>query len=275
LDLENCKEGVVDPVLTRLSEDGDPIKISGELPWDRYYGNYLSLKIESIEKPVVKRNIPVRVLHAVKPDYIKNIDSLDKEEIQDIVTKMLDYYTKYYPWLHVQYRYVRDENGVVKPVYIQFLKIKGHLDFTSREHIHDWHSVQENIDKINHFLERLELNDNEWKKMPRSRDFPINGVEFLKAWKASLITKVIQDIKEANEQIVNDNKDLTLNKDLDINDWGEAEAVVNRLSDLISLTPSLSDEQKRVLLTSKITICNYMLEKLTRAIDQTGHSHQH
>jgi hypothetical protein len=111
--------------------------------------------------------------------------------------------------------------------------------------------------------------------MPRSRDFPINGVEFLKAWKASLITKVIQDIKEANEQIVNDNKDLTLNKDLDINDWGEAEAVVNRLSDLISLTPSLSDEQKRVLLTSKITICNYMLEKLTRAIDQTGHSHQH
>jgi hypothetical protein len=280
LDLENCKDGVEDPVLTGLSGNNNnvPLKISGELPWDRYYGNYLSLKIESKEKPVIKLNIPVRVLHSVKSEDIENIDDLDKEKIQDIVIKMLSYYTRYYPWLHVEYSYAKDnkDDGRIKPVYNQFLRIKEHLDFISRDHIHDWHSVQGGVSNINHFLERLERDDNDWRKMPRSRDFPINGVEFLKTWKASLINKVMQDINEAKEKIIqdNNNNDIILNNNLDVNNWGEVERTINGLDNLIS-SLSLSTEHKKILLMSKIAMYNYMLEKLSMAKLQTGHSHSH
>ena len=131
INLENCIEGVEDPVLSRLPGSQDPTKIEGELPWDRYYGNYLSLRIQSSEKPTIKVNIPVRVLHRVDSTYLENIDDLDKETIQDILIKILSYYTRNYPWLHVEYRYVKDKDGRAKYVYNQFLRLKEYLDFTS------------------------------------------------------------------------------------------------------------------------------------------------
>ena len=36
--------------------------------------------------------------------------------------------------------------------------------------------------------------------MPRSRDFPVNGVEFFKMWKTSIIDKVIKEIE--NKEII-------------------------------------------------------------------------
>jgi hypothetical protein len=276
IDLENCKDGIEDPVLTRLSGGTEPVKISGELPWDRHYGNYLSLRIQSTERPVIKMNFPVRVLHRVQPQYLENIDNLDKETVQDILTKILGYYTRNYPWLHVQYRYVRDdEDGLVKPAYNQFLRIKEYLDFTVSDHIHDWHSVQGSASRINHFLDRLERDDSDWRKMPRSRDFPINGTEFLKIWKASLINKLIQDINESKVKILqNNNNNTKLENDVDINNWEEVETIVNELDDLIGLS-SLAPEHKKMLLASKMALYNYMLEKLSMAKLQTGHSHSH
>jgi hypothetical protein len=275
IDLENCKDGIEDPVLTRLSGGTEPVKISGELPWDRHYGNYLSIRIQSTERPVIKMNFPVRVLHRVQPQYLEDIDNLDKETVQDILTKILGYYTRNYPWLHVQYRYVRDdEDELIKPAYNQFLRIKEYLDFTVSEHIHDWHSVQGSVSKINHFLDRLERDDNDWRKMPRSRDFPINGTEFLKIWKASLINKLIQDINESKVKILQNNNDTKLEKDVDINNWEEVETIVNELDDLVGLS-SLAPEHKKMLSASKIALYNYMLEKLSMAKSQTGHSHSH
>ena len=278
IDLEDCKEGIEDPVLTRLSGGTEPVKISGELPWDRHYGNYLSLRIQSTERPIIKMNFPVRVLHRVQPQYLENIDNVDKETIQDTLTKILGYYTRNYPWLHVQYRYARDnEDGLIKPAYNQFLRIKEYLDFTSSDHIHDWHSVQGSVSKINHFLDRLDRDDSDWRKMPRSRDFPINGIKFLKVWKASLINKLAQDINEAKVKILqddNNNDDSRLENDIDINDWKDVETIVKEL-DYLTDSSSLAPEYKKTLLRSKISLYNYMLEKLSMAKLQTGHSHSH
>lgn len=276
IDLENCKDGIEDPVLTRLSGGNEPVKISGELPWDRHYGNYLSLRIQSNEIPTIKMNIPVRVLHRVQFQYLENIDNLDKETIQDIITKIFGYYTRNYPWLHVQYRYARDNvDGRIKPVYNQFLRIKEYLDFTSRDHVHDWHSVEESVSRINHFLDRLERDDNDWRKMPRSRDLPINGTEFLKAWKASLINKLIEDINESKAKVLEDNNsDTKLENDVDINNWQEVETIVDELDNVIS-SSSLGPEHRKILLASKMALYNYMLEKLSMTRVQTGHSHSH
>jgi hypothetical protein len=278
IDLEDCKDGIEDPVLTRLSGGTEPVKISGELPWDRHYGNYLSLRIQSNESPVIKMNYPVRVLHRVQSQYLDNIDNLDKETLQDILTKILGYYTRNYPWLHVEYSYVKDnEDGLVKPAYSQFLRIKEYLNFTVSGHIHDWHSVQGSVSKINHFLDRLERDDSDWRKMPRSRDFPINGTEFLKVWKASLINKLIQGINESKAKILqdkNNNNDSGPENDIDINDWEEVETIINELDHLIG-SSSLAPEHKKTLLRSKMTLYNYMLEKLSTAKLQTGHSHSH
>lgn len=276
IDLEDCKDGIEDPVLTRLSGGDKPIKISGELPWDRHYGNYLSLTIQSSERPVVKMNIPVRVLHRVKSHYLENVDSLDKETIQDIVTKILGYYTRNYPWLHAEYRYVRDKaDGRVKPTYNQFLRIKEYLDFTDSSHVHDWHSVQESVSKIDHFLDRLERDDSDWKKMPRSRDFPKNGTEFFKAWKASLINKLIQDIKESKAKLLEgSSNNTTVEIAVAINDWQEVETIVNDLDNLVDLA-SLAPEHRKTLLVSKMALYEFMLEKLSMTKVQKGHSHSH
>ena len=276
VDLENCTEAIVDPIFPTQSEEDEPVKISGELPWDRYYGNYVSIKLNSDEKYDIQINIPVRVLHEVKPRFIENIDSLTKEEIQDIVTKILSYYARYYPWLHVRYMYARGPNdNTIKPTYVQFLKIKEYLDFVSPRHIHGWHSAQGAIGKIDHFLDRLERDEHDWRKMPRSRDFPINGIEFLKAWKSSLITKVVQEIDKAKKELVKEYADIDIDQNLDINDWGDVEKVVDKLKDLTTLSGNLSDEQKRVILTSKISVYNFMIEKLRDSAKQTGHSHRH
>jgi hypothetical protein len=272
-DLENSAE-VEDPILPKLSENEKPHMISGDLPWDRYYGNYLSLKMEYNEKPTIKLNIPVRVLHSVRSSDIENIDTLNKEEIQDIITKILSYYARYYPWLHVEYRYVKDKKGNPKLVYLQFLKIKEYLDFISRDDVHDWHSCHESIEKINHFLERLDKDDNDWKKMPRSRDFPYNGIEFLKAWKSSIVNKVIKDINESKSKTIKDNTDIMADN-LDVNNWAEVEALVDGLDNLIKLSPSLSTEHKKILLRNKIAIYQFMLEKLNDAKFQTRHLHEH
>ena len=36
--------------------------------------------------------------------------------------------------------------------------------------------------RITEIIRRLSLNDNEWNKMPRSRDFPIGGVQLIMRW---------------------------------------------------------------------------------------------
>jgi hypothetical protein len=270
LHLENNSEGVQDPVL-------DNSIIIGELPWDRYYGNYVSLKIESTEKPTIKVNVPVRVLHSVSYDEIKNVDSLDKEQIQVIVTKILDYYTRYYPWLHVDYQYNPAMSGEsIDPVYNQFLKIKEYLSFIDRDLLHGWHSVREGVDRIDHFLERLTRDENDWRMMPRSRDFPINGVEFLKAWKASMINIVIKDISENKNKIINDenNKEL-LENDVDLDNWQDMEDLINEVGNLINFSSSLSSEHKKVLLRCKVALYDLMLEKLSLLKGQTAHSHHH
>ena len=271
LNLEDNSEGVEDPVL-------DNSKIIGELPWDRYYGNYLSLKIESSQKPTIKVNVPVRVLHSVSSDYIENINSLDKEQIQDIVTKMLSYYTRYYPWLHVDYQYNPTMKGEsIDPVYTQFLKIKEYLNFIDTDHLHGWHSVKDSVDRIDHFLERLTRDENDWRMMPRSRDFPINGLEFLKAWKASMINIVIKDINDSKSKIINDEntKDL-LENDVNLDNWQDMEDLINGIENLISFSSSsLSSEHRKVLLRCKLALYDLMLEKLSSLKAQTTHSHNH
>ena len=46
VDLENCTEAIVDPIFPKKSEKGEPTRISGELPWDRYYWELYFNKVE-------------------------------------------------------------------------------------------------------------------------------------------------------------------------------------------------------------------------------------
>ena len=73
-DLEDSEE-IEDSVIIKFDEEKKKItkgKLSGDLPWDRSYGNYVSIKIDNNsiksdnnEKPAIKFNIPVLVLHSV------------------------------------------------------------------------------------------------------------------------------------------------------------------------------------------------------------------
>jgi hypothetical protein len=153
IDLENSNE-IFDPVTNKY--------VKGELSWDKYYGNYIYMEINNDlrkfqHRAVEQIEIPVRVLHVVK-----NLNSISAKEItfkDYIFPKLLKYYVRYFPWLHMFER--SDE------IYAQFLNFENYDE------------VRNSITEI---LCRLSLDNNEWNKMPRSRDFAIGGVELIMRW---------------------------------------------------------------------------------------------
>lgn len=153
IDLENSNE-IFDPVSNKY--------VKGELDWDRYYGNYIYMEINNDlrrfqYRAVEQIEIPVRVLHVVK-----NLNSIPSMEItfkDYIFPQLLKYYVRYFPWLHTF------ESG--NETYAQFLNFENYDEVRN---------------SINEIVRRLSLDDNEWNKMPRSRDFPVGGIELLMRW---------------------------------------------------------------------------------------------
>jgi hypothetical protein len=102
--------------------------------------------------------IPVRVLHTLeKPELIMTKDRITFTDY--IFPKLLKYYVRYFPWIHTFQR--------ADGTYRQFLDLEDYDQVSSR---------------IFEIIRRLDLDDDEWDKMPRSRDFPIGGVDLIKYW---------------------------------------------------------------------------------------------
>ena len=126
--------------------------LKGNLPWDRYYGNLVSIKVGARINPVAQIDILVRVLHAVKLNQIpKNKISFKRD-----ILPLFSYYLRYYPWLHIT---------IENCQYTQFLDI---TDSSAVKGI------------ISEMSVRLEKDDDDWQKMPRSRDFPVDGDKLIK-----------------------------------------------------------------------------------------------
>jgi hypothetical protein len=198
----NAINGVVRAVIEAINlEDSekvyDPVNdiyLEGELPWNRYYGNEVSLKIVINGNYKLQVNIPVRVLHSV------NLELNNKEvKSLEIVKKLFSYYIRYYPWLHTSYR--QDPNmEKSRYVYKRFLE----LDKWDYNH-HNWADTKRVIDNIDKIVERLSRKDEDWRKMPRSRDFPINGVEFIKIWRTQILDGLLHGVNDYVKIDVQDN----------------------------------------------------------------------
>jgi hypothetical protein len=295
-DLENSEE-IDDSVIIGVNEEKKQIfdekktsdeekkevirgKLFGDLPWDRYYGNYISIKIDNNsirsdnkKEPTIKFNIPVRVLHSVRLDETlkRDMNGLNKEKIQEVMTKILSYYVRYYPWLHTQYSYTGLPPDPARFGYSQFLKIREFLIYVDGNDLDNWELLQRCVDNINHFLDRLVKDDNDWKKMPRSRDFPFNGVEFLKMYKASIIEKMVSAI--------NDERDRTIESiggsdiEIDTGDWGQTQTLLNNLGDMSNRL--LSEEDKRLISIWKLQIYDSLIHDLNIVKTHTKHEHEH
>ena len=271
LNLENSEE-IEDPISGIDPETKNTrVILSGDLPWDRYYGNYVYVKLKDKEneKSIIKYNIPVRVLHSIDLKKAKEelLEDLNREGIQEVVTKMLNYYTRYYPWLHVEYRYRSSLPNPPQLVYNQFLKITEFLNFIEMEDLNHWHIVEHTVTKINHFLERLEKDDDDWKKMPKSRDFPVNGVEFFKIWKTSIIDKVIEDVEGQRNNLNQENLDK-----VDFGNWEGIQELMNKLD---NLTTHISEEDKKLILQWKLNLLEEMIKILSHVKSSTKHFHSH
>ncbi|HKG30087.1 MAG TPA: hypothetical protein VKA91_02350 [Nitrososphaeraceae archaeon] len=288
-DLENSEE-IDDSVILGVNEEEKQIfdeekkevlrgKLFGDLPWDRYYGNYISTKIDNKsirsdnkKEPTIKFNIPVRVLHSVRlDDKLRDaIDNLDKEKIQEVMTKILSYYVRYYPWLHTEYAYT-DLPQPAKLAYSRFLDITKFLIYVDKNDIGNWGLLQRSVDGMNHFLDRLTREDNDWKKMPRSRDFPFNGVEFLKMYKASIIDKMISAINEEQDRIIKfiGGSEIKINMD----NWRQIQTLLNSLGDMTNRLSS--DEDKKLIAIWKLQIYDSLIHDLSHAKAHTKHVHEH
>ncbi len=133
---------------------------ANELPFDRYYGNYVYLVIENPLRHNPLRDeqtevveVAVRVLHCVDTSGLPPAPSFKSD-----IWPLFSYYARYYPWLHAE-----ETDGV----YCRF------LDF---ENLEDMRRSAELI------LARLSLPDDDPRKMPRSRDFPVDGVALIRRW---------------------------------------------------------------------------------------------
>lgn len=280
-DLENS-EKIDDSVIIGFDEEKCEVirgELFGNLPWDRYYGNYISIKIDNNsirsddrKEPPIKFNIPVRVLHSVLLDdkLKRGINELNLEKIQEVMTKILSYYVRYYPWLHTEYAYT-DLSEPAKLAYSRFLDITRFLVYVGKNDIGNWGPVQKSVDGMNHFLDRLLREDNDWKKMPRSRDFPFNAVEFLKLYKTSIINKVIGAISKERDKIIK-----SIGRDdveIDLDDW---EQIQTRLSDIEEMANRLSsDEDKKLIAIWKLQIYDSLIHDLSHAKARTKHVHEH
>jgi hypothetical protein len=153
LDIENLPSVVYDPVDDKYFGTNSKNKM---LPWNRYYGNYIYLKIKKEENDtdyIQEIKLPVRVLHS-----IKEYNKIPRDYIEESVLSLFQYYNRYYPWLHIKFNNDRKK-------YERLVNLN-----LSREI------------PIEDVIERLEKNVNDEKKMPRSRDFPIGGLELIKRW---------------------------------------------------------------------------------------------
>lgn len=144
--LENS-ELIYDPVTKK--------KIKGDLPWDRYYGNALSIRFKTIEEQNPGIEILVRVIHTFNKSKVPVIED---------IKKIFSYYARYYPWLHVR---------IDNCNYIQFINFNAE---DLEDHLIEYgRSMKTRL---------VDLQDDDWYKMPRSRDFPKNGdiaiLKFLK-----------------------------------------------------------------------------------------------
>jgi hypothetical protein len=155
INLENSHTEIFDPVKNEF--------VKGELEWDRYYGNYVYMEIDNDLRKfqythVEQIEIPVRVLHTLeKPELITTKDTITFTDY--IFPKLLKYYVRYFPWIHTFQR--------ADGTYRQFLNLENYDQVSSR---------------ILEIIRRLDLDNDEWDKMPRSRDFPIGGVDLIKYW---------------------------------------------------------------------------------------------
>ena len=111
--------------------------------------------------PIEQIEIPVRVIHVIKPEDIPTAEISFERHIRPL----LSYYIRYFPWLHVT------ESG---GKYSQFLNLE------------DYESFCEFVPMV---ISRISKEDSDREKMPRSRDFPIGGIEIIKRWKDSGMVK--------------------------------------------------------------------------------------
>jgi len=140
--------GVYDPV-TQLSLQ--------QCPWDRNYGNYVYLHIDN---PMRRANPPretielaVRVLHKVDAARLPSPVSFTQH-----VKPLFSYHVRFFPWLHV-----RNEPAG----YVRFLDLANYDSFA---------------DNAQAIIGRLELPSDDPRKMPRSRDLPIGGLDVIRRW---------------------------------------------------------------------------------------------
>jgi hypothetical protein len=135
--LENSDK-IYDPV----TEDD----LDGDLPWDRYYGNELVVKFKNVEEKSSDLQLMVRVIHTFEENKAPTFED---------IKNLFSYYMRYFPWIHVR---IEDCN------YLQFFNFSDGNDLKNR------------LTRFKKRMEiRLDLNDHDWYKMPRSRDFPKNG----------------------------------------------------------------------------------------------------
>ncbi len=129
-----------------------------QLPLDRYYGSSLYLEIDNELRrtsPAVEQiEIATRVLHAFNPEEIPATEISFKQHI----LPLFSYYVRYYPFLHV---IQKDDR------YMQFFNLE------------DYESFRRNALMV---IDRLSKDLDDFEKMPRSRDFPIGGLEMIKHW---------------------------------------------------------------------------------------------
>jgi hypothetical protein len=125
---------------------------------DRFYGNRVVAEIDNPDhrcsNGIQQVKIAVRVLHKYRAGDLPDVPSFERD-----IRPLFSYHTRYYPWLHVQ------DNG---KTFDRFLDLDDYKQF---------------CDHIYEILRRLDLDPNDHDKMPRSRDFPLGGVELIRRWR--------------------------------------------------------------------------------------------
>ena len=108
--------------------------------------------------------------------------------------------------------------------------------------------------------------------MPRSRDFPINGIEFLKLWKAALLDKFAEKLNDEKNAILGSDLQEISKAEIDLTDFGDLQKIVNEIDFIVK---NITAENKKILLTCKMIILNNLINESKELKTETKHTHNH
>jgi hypothetical protein len=108
--------------------------------------------------------------------------------------------------------------------------------------------------------------------MPRSRDFPHQGVDFLKLWKGVMVDKLVSILREQRKEVLDSEQSKKLGIKGNIIDFESLQEIVEEID---IATENVPDGYKKLFLMWKLELLERAIKEVSELKTHAKHTHTH